>query len=111
MSKKEQRKYGLVYSTGGSLPSDANPEQTSPQHKGPVEAVLKLEKKGRGGKTVTVIELRGASEDQVKELGRLLKRKAGVGGTTKGTEIELQGDQRDAARDLLKQEQVKVRGM
>ncbi|MBS1261142.1 MAG: putative protein YciH [Calditrichaeota bacterium] len=72
--------------------------------------MLRIEKKGRGGKTVTVIELRGADEKRARELGKMLKRSCGAGGTTKGAVIELQGDRRHDARELLAGEGVNVRG-
>lgn len=66
-------------------------------------AAIRREKKGRGGKTVTVImELQLTPED-LKELGRLLKQKCGAGGAVKELTIEIQGDHRDTvAAELQK---------
>ena len=61
-----------------------------------------LEKKGRGGKTVSVITGLTGSEDSLKELAAELKRRCGTGGTLKDTVIEIQGDHRDTLVELLK---------
>lgn len=60
-------------------------------------ARVRLEKQGRGGKTVTAID--GLARDgkalpaaEVTELAKALKKKAGSGGTVKDGRIELQGD-------------------
>ena len=71
-------------------------------------AVLRIEKNGRGGKTVTVIDRLPKNELFLKELTTLLKKKCGTGGTylTSGKDgvIEIQGDHREAIRALLKKE-------
>lgn len=61
-----------------------------------------LEKKGRGGKTVSVITGLTGSEDSLKELAAELKRRCGTGGTLKDKVIEIQGDHRDTLVELLK---------
>lgn len=110
MGKKNKRSDGLVYSSGPS-PIDWSDKQEQDATGGPREAVVRIEKKGRGGKAVTVIELRGVSADEAKTIGKSLKNACGVGGTTKGSTVEIQGDQRDRLRDLLEQEELKVKGI
>lgn len=112
MGKKtsKTRSDGFVYSTGPSPIDWSKSSGDSKSASGPHEAVLRIEKKGRGGKAVTVIELRGTSEDQARELGKKLKNACGVGGTTKGTIIEIQGDQRERLRELLASDGYRVRG-
>lgn len=65
---------------------------------------VSIEKKGRGGKTVTVISGFIGSEDDLKELGRMLKTKCGVGGAVKDGEILIQGEFKQRIIDLLKAE-------
>jgi translation initiation factor 1 len=63
-----------------------------------------MEKKGRGGKTVTLVRGFIGTEDDLKELGKLLKTKCGVGGSAKESEIIIQGDFKQRIIDLLKAE-------
>lgn len=78
-------------------------------------AVLRLEKQGRGGKTVTVIDRLPKQELYLKELCSELKKKCGTGGTydTSGQDglIEIQGDQREKIRAVLGARQITVKGM
>src|SRR5262249_4818975 len=79
-------------------------------------ARLRLEKKGRGGKTVTVIEGLRGPPDYLAGLARALKEACGSGGTVRpaggGREgaIELQGDHRERARAALEKRGFRVKG-
>ncbi|MGZ3699745.1 MAG: translation initiation factor Sui1 [Bdellovibrionota bacterium] len=77
-------------------------------------AVLRLEKSGRGGKTVTVIDQLPKAELFLRELTTKLKKKCGSGGTysLSGKEglIEIQGDKRELIRELLAKEGIKTKG-
>jgi translation initiation factor 1 len=77
-------------------------------------AVLRIEKNGRGGKTVTVIDKLPKNEVFLKELTTLLKKKCGTGGThlSSGRDgvIEIQGDHRETIRTLLLKEGIKSKG-
>lgn len=68
---------------------------------GRIVAKLRLEKKGRGGKTVTVVYDLPKNDEFLRDLGQRLKRACGTGGTAAGDAIELQGDMRDRARTFL----------
>ncbi|EHP69604.1 MAG: stress response translation initiation inhibitor YciH [Metallosphaera yellowstonensis] len=61
---------------------------------------IKLEKR-RYGKEVTVIEGVSTDELELKKIASELKSKLAAGGTVKNGRIEIQGDHRDKARDLL----------
>lgn len=74
--------------------------------------VLRIEKSGRNGKTVTVIDKLPKSDKYLKELTSILKKKCGSGGTYKddlGT-IEIQGDKRDIIRTHFEKEGIKCKG-
>ena len=77
-------------------------------------AILRMEKQGRGGKTVTVIDQLPKNEIFLKNLTTLLKKKCGSGGTylMDGKEgvIEIQGDKREIIRPLLLKEGIKSKG-
>jgi translation initiation factor 1 len=64
-------------------------------------AKLRMEKTGRGGKTVTVVFGLPNNAAFLADLGRDLKRACGVGGTATDDGVILQGDIRDRVRELL----------
>jgi len=79
------------------------PAKKSPR---PGGVVIRLERTGRGGKEVTVIERVGASAAEREKLLKKLKSALGTGGTIEGNSLVLQGDQRErlespAVADLL----------
>jgi translation initiation factor 1 len=73
-------------------------------------AKLRTEKKGRGGKTVTVVYGLPENIDLLKELSQELKRACGTGGTIVEGAVELQGDLRDRVRDVLAKRGYVVKG-
>jgi translation initiation factor 1 len=75
-----------------------------------VACVLRLEKKGRGGKTVTVVAGLPRNASFLAGLAAELKRACGTGGTATADAVEVQGDQREKLRPLLAGRGWKVRG-
>ena len=66
-----------------------------------ITAKLRLESKGRGGKTVTVVFGLPRNEAFLKGLCGELKKACGSGGTVADDGVEIQGDHRDRLRTLL----------
>ena len=66
-----------------------------------VTAKLRIERSGRKGKTVTVVDGLPRNPDFLEDLAKELKTACGAGGTARDDRIELQGDHRDKIRDLL----------
>jgi translation initiation factor 1 len=66
------------------------------------KAILQVEKKGRGGKTVTIVRGLVLSPQDLKALAKTLKEACGTGGTIKDDTIEIQGDQRTRLSAKLK---------
>jgi translation initiation factor 1 len=64
-------------------------------------AKIRLEKRGRGGKTVTVIDGLPQNGAFLKELSQELKRACGSGGSVFETGVEIQGDMRERVRAVL----------
>lgn len=89
------------------------PEETVQD--GQFTVVFRLEKGGRGGKTVTVMDGFPRNEEYLKTLAKELKAKCGVGGThilgDKAGMIEIQGDKRDQLKKLLEAKKIKFKGM
>ncbi|MFU8805298.1 MAG: translation initiation factor [Bradymonadaceae bacterium] len=70
--------------------------------------VLRRERKGRGGKTVTLVEgLEGLDERGRDELAKRLRKALGCGTSVEGTKIVVQGDQSERLEGLLRDEGVK----
>jgi translation initiation factor 1 len=77
---------------------------------GRIVAKLRMEKKGRGGKTVTVVYDLPNNEEFLRELAQELKRACGTGGAVADNTVELQGDLRNRVRDYLMKKGWQVRG-
>ena len=75
-----------------------------------VVAKLRVEKQGRGGKTMTVVYDLPKNEKFLKELSQELKRACGTGGAVAENTVELQGDLRDRVRELLTKKGYVVKG-
>lgn len=53
-----------------------------------------MERKGRGGKTATIIEGFMCGDEEVARIAAQLKKRLGCGGSSRGGEILIQGDRR-----------------
>lgn len=82
---------------------------------GKFTVIFRIEKGGRGGKTVTVMDGFPRNEDYLKTLTKELKAKCGVGGThilgEKAGLIEIQGDKRDQLKKILESKGLKYKGV
>lgn len=109
----------LVFSTDpkDKIESDKDSKTVTNEtvQEGQFTVVFRLEKGGRGGKTVTVMDGFPRNEEYLKALAKELKAKCGVGGThligEKGGTIEIQGDKRDQLKKLLESKRIKFKGM
>lgn len=95
----------VVYSTNPDYQYESiEEEEAETLPKNQQKLRVSMEKKGRGGKTVTLIRGFIGTEDDLKELSKLLKTKCGVGGSSKDGETIIQGDFKQRIIDLLKAE-------
>ena len=97
-----KERLGMVYSTDPDFEDDTAGEQ-EPETLAPERQNLRiwLDRKHRGGKTVTIVRGFVGREADLAELGRMLKSKCGTGGSAKDGEIIIQGDRRDRVAELL----------
>lgn len=97
-----KKRLGMVYSTNPDFKFETAADESvqtpepSKQH-----LVVRIDRKGRAGKQVTLVEGFVGADDDLAELARTLKRRLGVGGTAKGGEIAVQGDWRDRIVSIL----------
>ena len=93
---------GMVYSTNPDFEyTTAQEEQTPTLPPQQQDLRVWVDRKHRGGKTVTLVKGFVGTDDDLADLGRMLKSKCGVGGTAKDGEIIIQGDHRDRIMELL----------
>jgi translation initiation factor 1 len=85
----------------GEQPKAPPPAAEPAPPKGPARAVVRYERKGRGGKEVTVVEQLGLARADLESWCRELKRALGCGGAVEDTAIALAGDQRTRLPGLL----------
>lgn len=98
-----KKRLGVVFSTN----PDFTYEEEAAQEEETLEPagqnlIVRIDRKGRSGKQVTLVTGFVGTADDLAALGRILKMKCGVGGSAKDGEITIQGDFRDRVVALLK---------
>ena len=110
MDNDWKKRLGVVYSTNSEYQFEsgqAKAQQTPP----PDQQLLyvRLDRKNRKGKTVTLVDGFAGTEGELKLLGKELKSKCGTGGSAKDGEILIQGDFRERVITLLVNKGFKVK--
>jgi len=110
MAKKNNGFQGVVFSTD----PDFNYIFDDSEYKETLEPRLQdlrvqLDRKQRGGKSVTLVTGFIGTKEDLEILGKKLKQKCGVGGTAKDAEIIIQGDFREKVMSLLLADGFKVK--
>ena len=99
--KKSNNRHNIVYSTNKDLSFENHEEEAVTLPPKQQNLKVMISKKGRGGKTATVIAGYIGNNTDLEALGKELKVKCGTGGSVKDGEIILQGDKRDKALEFL----------
>ena len=110
MANNWKERLGTVYSTNPDFQyengDDDEQETIIPQQQ---NLKVSLDRKKRKGKSVTLVTGFIGANNDLKDLGKLLKLKCGVGGTVKDGEIMVQGDFCVKIIEILKKENFKVK--
>ena len=104
MENDWKARLGVVYSTNPDFQYQTEgeaEEETLPP--GKQRLIVGIDRRNRGGKQVTLVSGFVGKADDLKELGRTLKTRLGVGGSAKEGEITIQGDFRDKVVSILQQ--------
>lgn len=97
-----KKRLGVVYSTNPDFVYDTGEtsEAETPEPSAQ-ELTVRIDRKGRGGKQVTLVDGFVGREEDLAALGKTLKVRCGVGGSASDGQILIQGDQRDKVTDIL----------
>jgi translation initiation factor 1 len=98
---KKNKESRIVYSTNQDYKYESEEEIVETLKPEEQQLIIRLDRKQRRGKQVTLITGFIGSNDDLKELGKTLKSKCGVGGSAKDGEIIIQGDFREKVKQIL----------
>jgi translation initiation factor 1 len=101
MGKKNKK--GIMYSTNPDYEFEYENEDQDAIDPSAQNLRVLIDRKKRRGKEVTLITGFIGPEEDMKELGKLLKQKLGVGGSAKDGEIIVQGNHREKVLAILKE--------
>jgi len=91
----------------GMKPEPAPAPAAPPATKVPARAVVRLERKGRGGKEATIVEKLDLRPGELARWLKELKQALGCGGSVEGDALALQGDLRERVKRLLEERGVR----
>ena len=101
MSKK--KRINVVYSTNPDFNYEQDSEEQESIPFNEQKLYVLIDRKNRGGKSVTLVEGFVGSDDDASNLAKKLKQQCGVGGGYKNQEIYIQGNHRDKVISFLQQ--------
>lgn len=112
MENKNNKKgrVNVIYSTNPDFNyqyEESNEQTTLVPEKQNLKVIL--DSKQRKGKTATLVQGFIGTEDDLKELAKLLKNKCGVGGSVKDGEIIIQGEVKDKILNILKENKYRAK--
>ena len=110
MGKNKKNRVNVVYSTNPDFSFDHDEDDTEETLDSNQQLLyVSIDRKQRGGKEVTLVEGFVGVDGDLKDLGKFLKSKCGVGGTVKDGDIIVQGKFKDKVAELLEGKGYKVK--
>lgn len=111
MPDDDDNPFAALKALRDSLPSKPEQEKAAPaakppKAKGPARAVVRIERKGRGGKEATIVEKLELSATELARWLKELKSALGCGGVVEDDALVLQGDQRERVASWLEKQGV-----
>tara|TARA_B100000780_G_scaffold218275_1_gene157436 strand:- start:139 stop:477 length:339 start_codon:yes stop_codon:yes gene_type:complete len=103
MDKNKKNRKGVMYSTNPDFEFEYENEKIDTLANNQQNLKVCIDKH-RAGKIAIIIKGFVGNTNDLKELGKTLKAKCGVGGSAKNGEIIIQGDLRDKVMDILAKE-------
>jgi len=102
MAKKFNSFSSLVYSTNPDAMPSEEPDEVPTLPPGQQKLFVRLDKKQRAGKIVTLVEGFSGNDTDLSDLAKKLKTTCGVGGSVKEGVIIIQGNFKDRILQWLK---------
>ncbi|MBF70563.1 MAG: translation initiation factor [Crocinitomicaceae bacterium] len=101
MGKSKKNRVNVVYSTNPHFDFEESSDEEISIPFNEQKLYVSIDRKNRGGKSVTLIEEFRGSDEDAKDLAKKLKQLCGVGGGYKNKEIYIQGDQKNKVASFL----------
>ena len=101
--KKNKNKIGVMYSTNSDYEFEYENEETETINNNDQYLKVSIEKH-RAGKIAVIVKGFIGNSNDLKALGKILKEKCGVGGSTKNGVVIIQGNIRDKVISILAKE-------
>lgn len=102
-------KLNSLYDTNSEFDRKDTYESSDKKSESPKKQLLRVEMEKRNGKPATIISGFEGTDEELKELARLLKTMCSSGGSARGGEILIQGDFRVKVAEFLQKKEYKVK--
>jgi len=101
LGKSKKNRVNVVYSTNPHFDFEESSDEEISIPFNEQKLYVSIDRKNRGGKSVTLIEEFRGSDEDAKDLAKKLKQLCGVGGGYKNKEIYIQGNQKNKVASFL----------
>ena len=101
MGKSKKNRVDVVYSTNPNFEFEVHSDDEISIPFNLQKLYVSIDRKNRGGKSVTLVEGFIGNDEDAKDLAKKLKQRCGVGGGFKNSEIYIQGDQKNKVASFL----------